>query len=48
VLLQGVSPEPLRHQVTEMPPITPVVIERDRVRALALQRRMSRSSHQKT
>ena len=26
-LLQGIDPEPLRHQVTEIPPITPVVIE---------------------
>jgi transposase len=26
-LLQGDDPEPLRHQVTEIPPITPVVIE---------------------
>ena len=27
ILLQGEDPEPLRHQVNEIPPITPLVIE---------------------
>jgi hypothetical protein len=34
MLLQGEDPAPLRHQVIEIPPITPVVIEH-RLRHLA-------------